>query len=131
MEKIIGIHKKGNPNNKFGFINNSEINNLFIHDKEFNDDISQFNGKEVFVSFQIRNSQIKKGYTEGYNGCTIESETDVDLLISILKTILNVKPWLFPEFQKKKLCNKIIAALKDLNPAEDKIEIFPNYFHEM
>lgn len=128
MEKLIGIHKKGNPNNKFGFINNSEINNLFIHDKEFNEDVNRFNGKEVFVSFQIRNSQIKKGYTEGYNGCTIESETDVDLLISFLKTIINVKPSLFPEFQKIKLCKELIVKLKDLSAAQEKTVIFPNYF---
>jgi len=88
IEKYIGAHRKGNSNDGFGFISGMYHTNLFIHDKEFVEDIDFYNGHNVFVTYRVRPSKFKKGSNEGYEGKTISNENDIDFLINELNKIL-------------------------------------------
>jgi hypothetical protein len=53
MDKLIGQHRKGNPNDNFGFIKSAATTNFFINDKEFKDDINRFDGREYLSTLMV------------------------------------------------------------------------------
>lgn len=130
MEKYIGAHRKGNPNDRFGFISGLYHTNLFIHDKEFVEDIDSYNGNNVFVTYRVKPSKFKKGAIEGYEGKTITNENDIDFLFNELYKIL-----IKGEGQKLSIGNfslleTIIGQLKKLNISQEKVTFFKDYFND-
>lgn len=130
MEKLIGRHRKGNPNDNFGFIKSATTINLFIHDREFKDDIDRFDGREVYVTFRIRASKIKKGNNEGYDGCSLEAETDIDFLVDTLNKKIALLDSNSRYSSETELCKLIISRLGKINTPANKTEIFNKYFEE-
>jgi len=130
MEKLIGQHRKGNPNDNFGFIKSATTTNLFIHDKEFKDDIDRFDGRDVYVTFRIRASKIKKGNNEGYDGCSIEAETDTDFLLDSLKKRIELLDSSSKNYGETELSKTIISRLTTFNLAEDEVLFFKQFFAE-
>lgn len=128
MSKSIGKHRKGNPNDNFGFINNHIILNLFIHDNQFRDDISRYKGQDVFVTFKVRKSIIKKGSSEGYEGSTLENEQDIDFLIEVLQKRVNKFKTDTKYSSIDELCKQIIIRLSNIPAPIEKVDFFKNYF---
>ena len=132
MQKLIGLHRKGNANDKFGFVSNETETNLFIHDNEFSEDINRFQGKEVYVCFRKRASKIKKGYNEGYDGCSLESETDVDFLIDTIVDLvkgINGKS-IYNVLASVKLSEQIVLRLAAIGVDSANLRMFLVYFDE-
>ena len=128
MDKLIGQHRKGNSNDNFGFIKSATTTNLFIHDKEFKDDIDRFDGREVYVTFRIRASKIKKGNNEGYDGCSLDSETDTDFLLDILNKRIELLDSSSQNYGVTELCKIIISRLAKINISEEQIGFFRTFF---
>jgi len=130
IEKYIGAHRKGNSNDGFGFISGMYHTNLFIHDKEFVEDIDFYNGHNVFVTYRVRPSKFKKGSNEGYEGKTISNENDIDFLINELNKILFPSKGKNLTYGNYSLCEAIITQLKKLNVPEEKVSFFRDYFND-
>jgi hypothetical protein len=130
MEKLIGCHRKGNPYDSFGFIKSTKTKNLFIHDKEFKDDISRFDGREVYVTFRMRASKIKKGNYEGYDGSSIEAENDVDFLFNALRNQIALLGNITKDSGETFLCKSLILRLSEINAKTENAEMFRVYFEE-
>lgn len=130
MEKFIGEHRKGNPNDSFGFISGLYHTNLFIHDKEFVEDINLHKYHTIFVTYKVRPSKFKKGANEGYEGKTISNENDIDFLINELNNLLIKNEREKLSFEMFYLLEEIIIQLKKLNTSPSKLIIFTKYFND-
>ena len=128
MDKYIGIHRKGSIHDNFGFINSSIHTNLFIHDKEFHEDIDLYNGEKVYITYKIRPSKVKKGLNEGYEGKILLSETDSEFLLNeLISRISNIKDS-YQSNDEEKLCKELICQLDKLKIENSKLNFFKEYF---
>lgn len=130
MEKYIGTHRKGNHNDGFGFISGLYHTNLFIHDKEFIENIDSYNGQNVFVTYKVRKSKFKKGTNEGFEGKTISNENDIDFLINELNKILILNEDKNLTYGIFSLFEAIINQLKKLNISQERVAFFRDYFND-
>jgi len=129
MEKFIGLYRKGSTHDSFGFISDTNNSNLFIHDREFKEGIEWYDGNERYVTFKLRDSKVKRGNTEGYDGILLASEKDASFLTNeLLNRIEKVSEDSYN--YSERLCCLIIDRLKDTAFEIDRLVFISNYFDE-
>lgn len=129
MEKFLGLYKKGSVHDSYGFITGSSHSNLFIHDRQFKEDIGQIGKSEVYVTYKVRDSKAKVGFFEGYSGKFLQNEDDGDFLLTELRFRLdniNMKKFYFSE----SLCKVLLNQLKKIDYNIDNLLFIEDYFTE-
>ena len=101
---------------------------LVIHDKEFDEEINLCDGKEIYVVFKIRDSKVKMGCKEGYDGKTLGSINDAEFLIKELYYRLKLNE--LSNFSED-LCYSILNQLSSLKCGTEKLHFITDFFDDI